>query len=219
LPEHQPLKTFAIGGGILVASALLVGFLIDAEGFLGNLLAEVVGLVVGILIALFVIEKAVEADRNRRWESVSEQTLKTLRLVVIRAGMDIYLQLPAPRSSAADPYSMGMAGDAMLSGALERLAELVRAEHSIADGESIEADLAAHLEVIRTAVTPSLLALDKPLLIAPIMAVEGAVLDLAHANWLYARFGGPNQVPEELSKVVAALAAIADAIDDPETGA
>jgi hypothetical protein len=196
--------------------ALLVGFTIDAKGFAGNLLAEIAGVLVSVLLAVFIVEKAVERERSRRWDLVAEQTASMLRFAVIRVGSHVYLRLPAPRSSASDPYTLGLLGDKQLSGALSQLAEDVRKEPELgSDKEGFVAGLRPHLEFIRAGIMPQLLAIGKHDLIALLAAVESAFQNLEHTLWLEARFGGPDQFQTDAATLVDALANVSRAIDEP----
>lgn len=214
--DQISLKKFTKFALAATTVVLVVGFALDAKGFSGNLLAEIAGVLVSVLLAVFIVEKAVERERSRRWDLVAEQTTSMLRFAVIRAGTNVYLQLPAPRSAAADPYTLGLLGDKQLSAALSQLAEEMRKEPELGTGkEGFVAGLQPHIEFIRAGVMPQLLAIGKHDLIARLAAVESTFQNLEHTLWLEERFGGPDQFHVDAAALIEALANLSRAIDDP----
>lgn len=204
--------------GTLAVVAMSAGFIIDAKSFAGNLLAEIAGVLTGGVLAVLIIDRAIERDRARRWDLVSEQALGTLRFVILRAGMDIYLSLPAPRPPSADPYTRGELEDKRgLTDALHELATVVRATPALGNEEELVDRLKGHLEVVHGGVLPQLLVIGTHELIARLSAVEGAFQDLEHAVWLELRFGGLDQFHIELAKVLDALANVSKQIDAATT--
>jgi len=199
---------------VVAAAAMAVGFVIDAKNFAGNLLAEIAGVLIGVVLAVLIVDRAVERDRARRWNLVSEQTLSTLRFVILRAGMDVYLSLPAPRPPDADPYTRGQFGEeGGLTNSLGELAGVVRATPELDNEEELVDKLKSHLEVIRSGVLPQLLAVGTHELIARLSAVEAAFQDLDHTVWLELRFGGLNEFHTELAKVLNTLSGVSAQLD------
>ena len=199
---------------------MIAGVCVDEAGFAGNLLAEIVGVFAGLLVVVFVVDRVVERERSRRWDLVSEKTLHTLRFVIIRAGSEIYLTLPAPRAPSADPYTLGLVGENALTGALRNLSEKVREqpepddrhredrENQVLDG------LGKHLALLRGGVMPQLLVVGEHDLVARLAALDGAFQDLEHNVWLEDRFGGLNQFQASVATVVDRLADLSEAIDE-----
>lgn len=196
---------------------MIAGLCVDAKGFAENLLAEIVGVFAGLLVVVFVVDRVVERERARRWELVSEKTLNTLRFVIIRAGSEIYLTLPAPRAPNADPYTLGLVGERALTGALRKLAEKVREQPE--PGEDHREDrvldgLRGHLAQLRGGVMPQLLVVGEHDLVARLAALDGAFQDLEHNIWLEDRFGGLNQFQASVATVVDRLADLSEAIHE-----
>lgn len=208
------LKNLAVFAVVVSAVATVVGFAIDVEAFAGNLLAETAGILLGAVLAVLIVDRAVEHDRARRWSLVADQTLATLRLVVIRAAMDVYMSLAAPRPSDADPYTLGHAGgEGQLTASLHRLADTVRADASRLDEEALVSKIRDHLQVVRGGVLPQLLAIGRQDLIARLTTLEMAFQNLENTAWLERRFGGLNQFHEDLGELLEGLAGVSEEID------
>jgi hypothetical protein len=208
------LKKLAVFAVVVSAVATVAGFAIDVEAFAGNLLAETAGILLGAVLAVLIVDRAVEHDRARRWSLVADQTLATLRLVVIRAAMDVYMSLPAPRPSDADPYTFGHAGgEGQLTTSLHRLADTVRADAGRLDEEALVSKIRDHLQVVRGGVLPQLLAIGRQDLIARLTTLEMAFQNLENTAWLEQRFGGLNQFHEDLGELLEGLAGVSEEVD------
>ena len=184
-------------------AALSAGFLIDFKGFAGNVLAELAGLLFSALVAVLVVDRLVEGDRRRRWRLVSDETLRTFQDALVRAGLEMYLRLEAPRPSPADPYTMSMLGSEALGAAFVELAAQMRSrsDSEIGEPDTWLPEVESHIRLIREGVMPRLLALGDAHVVAAAAGVEGALQDLLHAVWLAKRFGG-----EHVARAAADLA-------------
>lgn len=226
LLAHVSMKVLLVLSVMVAAAAIVTGFMLDAAGFAGNLLAEVAGLLLGVLLAVLIVDVLIERERARRWDLVAAETETNLRLAMIRAGLDVYLLLPVPRPPAADPYTMSQAGPHGLSEALRALADAVRAEPSLQRDSGatggpeplavVEA-LKPHLELIRTAVMPRLIAVGEHDLIARLAFLEGAYQELEHSAWMADRFGGWTQLAVDLGKVIDALSDVSEMTETVNT--
>jgi hypothetical protein len=214
LLERLSPKKAAVGAALVSTVALLVGFALDPEAFLGNLLAEIFGVLVSVLLAILVVERIIERERLRRWNLVSEQTTLTLRFAIIRAGVHIYLRLPAPRDPEADPHTLGLLRDKSLAYALDRLAAGVRKEHIPKIAELVT-NLGPQMQLIRSGVMPQLIAIGNHHLIARLAALESAFQDLEHTAWMTEQFGGLAQTPDDVAGLVEAMARVSEEIDEP----
>lgn len=211
--DRFSLRTLAWLSVGLTTIALVVGFAIDCEGFAGNLLAEIAGVLVGLLLAIFLVEKILDRERQDRWNRVAEQTMKTLRFALIRASTSVYLSLPTKRPPKADPYTLGLLGDNRLTDALHALAGVIRADAEFEDEEQLLDGMKSHLDLIRGGIMPQLLAIGEHDLVAELAGLEGAFQDLENTVWLQQRFGGPNRFNENLATVIDSLAAISSMIE------
>lgn len=63
---------------LIVAISMLIGFVIDVEGFSGNLLAEIAGNGIAILAGLLLIDRLLEYRRERQWVKVRNLTLQAI---------------------------------------------------------------------------------------------------------------------------------------------
>lgn len=206
-------KTAAVGAALLSVVAVLVGVAMDPEAFVGNLLAETVGVLVSVLVAVLVVERIIERERLRRWDLVSEQTTRTLRFALIRASVHVYLRLRPPRDPEADPHTLGLL-DERLTSALRRLAAAVR-KQPVADVVGLVTLLGPQMQLIRSGVMPQLLAIGDHSLIARLTALESAFQDLEHTAWMTEQFGGLAQASDDLGRLVEAMARVSEAIDEP----
>jgi hypothetical protein len=211
LKPNWSLTKFAIFAVVISALAIAAGFAIDVKAFAGNLLGETAGVLLGALLVVLIVDRAVENDRTARWGLVAEQTQDTLRLVVIRTGMDVYLALPAPRPAKADPYTLGHTGDDMqLSQSLRHLAEIVGTRPNEWSEDELVAKVRGHLQVVRGGVLPQLLAIGTQDLIARLTTLEMALQELENTAWLEHQFGGLGQFGEDLANLVNALADVSE---------
>jgi hypothetical protein len=215
--ERFSLKTIAAVATLVAVAALIAGFLLDTEGFLGNLLAETVGVLLSVLLAIFIVERVVERERAKRWDLVSDETITTLRFAVIRAGQHVYLLLPAPRDPDADPYTLGLLQRDQLTAALRQLAKNIgqsqlRIEDEVAGG------LRPHMEFIRGSVMPQLLAIGTHDLIARLAALESTFQDLEHTVWLAHQFGHLRKSSTIVANLIDALAGVSGVIDERTDG-
>lgn len=213
LAERISLKTLAILALPAAAISLLIGFCLDRKGFAGNLLAEVVGVLASVLLAVFVVERAVEQDRAKRWGLVSAETTTTLRLTIVRAAHSIYLVLPAPRPPTADPYTIGLLVEGRLPQTLHLLARQVEDGHLVSTGLDVVGGLEDYMALIRSGVMPQLLAIGERELVATLTALENAYQELVHAAWLEERFGPTTGIQPATAALVDALAEVSAVID------
>jgi hypothetical protein len=216
LTARISLKTLAILALPVAAICLLIGFCLDSDGFAGNLLAEVVGVLASVLLAVFVVERAVEQDRANRWGLVSAETTTTLRLTVVRAAHFIYLMLPVPRPPNADPYTIGLLVEGRLPQTLQLLAHQVREGQINAAGSDVVAGLEDYMALIRSGVMPQLLAIGERELVATLSALENAFQELVHAVWLEDRFGPTTGIQPATAELVEALAEVSAVIASKE---
>jgi hypothetical protein len=194
VPSLSKYQGFALAGLLLALGALVGGFWIDFEGFAGNALAELAGVLISVLLAVFVVDRLLEDHRATRWALVSDQTLRTLDDALVRAGLALYLQLPAPRPSSADPFTMQMTTQAQLVGAFHELSALLSSTSpdALAQVDDWVPDLGEQMRLVRDGVMPRLLALGDATLVAEVAAVEGAFQDLLHEVWVGERVGNPH---------------------------
>jgi len=212
MPARFSLRILMAVAGVVILLALIGGFALDAKGFADHLLAELVGVFGGALLAVFVVDVLVDRERTRRWDLVASETTAALRFAVIRAGLSIYLLLPAPRPSKADPYTMGLGDDDALAGALSALAELLRDSRAHTRPADAVEGLRPHLALVRDGLMPRFLTIGQHDLVARLAALEGSFQELEHAAWLDERFSSMPEPGREVADVVDALARVAEAL-------
>lgn len=180
------------GAGVVLVAAVAAGFAIDASSFESNLLAELAGAVVGIGIAILVVERILDEDRRARWNLVETQTIETLRFALVKATLPIYLHLPAPRPPEADPLSMEEAGN--LEEGMRELAGALRGHRSM-DLEptplrKMLETIAAQIEFIRDNAMQRLLTVGAdPELVKRLAMLEAVYERLDYDAWLEEKLG------------------------------
>lgn len=68
-----------IGIAVVAVATGVAGFLVDSQGFLGNLLAETTGIFAGILIALLIVERYADYHKEKQWDKVRKLTYNSIR--------------------------------------------------------------------------------------------------------------------------------------------
>lgn len=208
-----PRWTVVAAAGVALALAT-AGTALDRTAFAGNVLSELLGAFVGVVVALTLIERLVRRTRQRRWEIVSGQTYATLQWVLVKASLRLYMVLPAPRPVDADPFSGREVGSlatslAALARALANYAEDVYEDFDTrATVDAVEGDF----EAVRQTLMPRLLALgDEPELIERLATLEQRVVTLDYDAWLDERFGVPSHLfVQDVSVCVDAMQAVAE---------
>jgi hypothetical protein len=71
-------KLFILICIILALIISIIGFSIDFKGYLGNILAEIAGLLISVLVALLIVDRYTEYQRKKRWERVRKLTHQAL---------------------------------------------------------------------------------------------------------------------------------------------
>jgi hypothetical protein len=186
--------------------------MLDVKSFAGNALAEFAGAILSVLAAVLVLDRLVENDRRRRWNLVAEETVETLRLALIRAGVAMYLRLDAPRPPSADPFTMAIAGPEELVRALRELGGRLRGRRDTQLGEPDEwlPEVEEQIRLIREGVMPRLLAIGDEDIVAAVAGVEGRFEELLYAAWAADRFGGEHiaAASAQLSEAMGQAAAV-----------
>jgi hypothetical protein len=213
----------SFGWRVYYAGAALAGFVIvgglalDAKGFAGNLFAEAAGVIASAVLALFLVDRLVAADRRARWQLVAETTTETLRSHVVRTALSLYVYLPAPRPVDADPFVMDSAGE--LSVGLEKLAaELRRVSELPFPPAASAADVAdavvSNTRLIAEVVLPRFMAIGaEPGVVAPIFGLDRSVGKLDYHASLADTFGLPaNTLFTDMADVVDDLRKIVEAL-------
>lgn len=206
-----------VAGAALAGFALGGGFALDAKGFLGNLFAEVAGVLASALLALFLIDRLVAADRKARWKRVEEATTETLRSHIVRAALSLYVYLPAPRPVDADPFLMDSAGELAVS--LEKLAAELRRMSDLpfppsASVAEVAEAVMSSTRFIGEVVLPRFMSLGvEPGVVAPMARLDRSVGKLDYHASLEDTFGlPPSTLFTDMADVVDDLRNIVEAL-------
>jgi hypothetical protein len=207
----------AVGSGLIVTSGLAMGFKIGLNGFGSNVLAELIGVVAGIGVAILVVERLLDRDRRSRWRLVEVETIETLRFALVKAALTLYLHLPAPRSTTAHPYVMHKQG--RLDEGLQNLtAELRDYEAEVFTSDSFRElldSVAPYLNFVRDSVMQRLLTVGPdPELIKRLAMLESTFEDLDFHAWLDDRLKSrPGQPMRRMAKLVDSMRDVVAYID------
>lgn len=206
--------------GLAVATVVLgclVGLMLGGGAFGANVAAELIGVLAGVAVALVVVDQLVERERLARWRLVAGETESTLRFAMVKAGLELYMLLPAPRPSDVDPFSSDLADE--LPRAFRRLSQELRdmasSENAIEDAPPLMLDIVRpHVELIRDAVMPRLLIIgpDRDL-IRRLASMEAAFENLGYEAWLDNRFGLPSELADAICGLVDTFAEIAERLE------
>jgi hypothetical protein len=211
-----------LGALLVLLCSLAAGFAIDPSNFGSNVLAELAGAVVSIGVAIWVVERLLEQDRRQRWSLVEEQTIRTLRLAIVKGALPLYLHLPAPRPSDADPYMNDGAG--RLGDALGNLGKALR-EHRAEDLRpdplrDVLRQIGTHMDFIRDVVMQRLLTVaPDPELIRRLTMLDATYEDLDLDAWLEEQFGSrTDQTTQRMAELAVSMSEVAAYLDRLETG-
>ena len=211
---RRKLLVLAVSGA---SAGCLLGLVVGGGAFAENVAAELIGVLAGVALALVVVDRLVERERLARWRLVAGETENTLRFAMVKAGLELYMLLPAPRPGDADPFSSDLTGE--LPCAFRRLSQELRAmagsENAVEDAPPLMLDIVRpHVEVIRDAVMPRLLTIgpDREL-IRRLARMEAAFENLGYEAWLDNRFGLPSELADAACGVVDAFAEIAERLE------
>lgn len=85
---------------LITAMFILIGFFIDTKGFSGNLLAELAGNGIAILVGLLLIDRFLEYRRQKQWTKVRKLTIRAIavHLCDIASTLHIYFPIGDHRS-------------------------------------------------------------------------------------------------------------------------
>src|SRR4051812_26119484 len=95
--------TIVLGG--ITVGALAAGFLLGLDGFGGNVLAELAGVALSVLIAYTLVEALLARQQREQWAAVSAATARSIRNRVDGVAFDFYTVDSAPSSwlKASEP--------------------------------------------------------------------------------------------------------------------
>lgn len=159
---------------VLAIIAVVVGFVASPDGFLGNLLAEVAGIFVGIALALTIAESLTRRRHHEQWARVRRQTLRSLCGYIESIAFDFAMSLPdQPLDVRTNAHWIDYPSAAEVEGAcrglrsledqLSRDAEAManRSDLDESSSKSLLEETDANLLAIRDILAPRILSLDE----------------------------------------------------------
>jgi hypothetical protein len=83
--------------GILIASIIItIGLLIDFKGYLGNILSEIAGMIIGVLVALSLVDRFIDMQTKKRWEKVRFLTHRSISHHLNNILLELLNHFPIP---------------------------------------------------------------------------------------------------------------------------
>jgi hypothetical protein len=118
---------------IVVVALVGAGLLISPQSFAENLLAESVGVVVSVVIALALVERLLERERARQWQDVRALVLRAIWAHIADFAFECALTIPRLDAGVEDDYRLLSTHDfemptAESAAALERLRKRLQNE-------------------------------------------------------------------------------------------
>ena len=95
-------KSFVILGVLIVLIIITIGFAIDFKGYLGNILSEIAGLIISILVALLLVDRFTEIQREKRWHKVHNLTHRSISHHLSNVLLELFNYFPMPDHYSAD---------------------------------------------------------------------------------------------------------------------
>jgi hypothetical protein len=95
-------KHFVILCVLLVLIIIVTGLTIDFKGYLGNILAEIAGLIISILVALLLVDRFTEIQRKKRWQKVRNLTHRSISHHLSNILLELFNHFPLPDHSVAN---------------------------------------------------------------------------------------------------------------------
>jgi len=154
--------------------AIAVGFVVSPDGFVGNLIAELTGILVGVALALTIAEELSRRRHHEQWARVRRQTLRSLCGYIETVALDFAMALPeAPLDVRTNAHWMDYPQVAEVKAASEGLRDLEAQLKEKASELSDQADLSKsssrtlfdetnqNLLAIRDVIAPRILMLDE----------------------------------------------------------
>lgn len=88
---------------LITAVSILIGLVVDTKGFPGNLLAELAGNGIAILVGLLLIDRFLEDRREKQWAKVRKSTIGAIAAHLCDIASTLYIYFPV-----GDHKSMGV---------------------------------------------------------------------------------------------------------------
>jgi len=95
-------KYFIILCALLALIIIVTGLTIDFKGYLGNILAEIAGLIFSILVALLLIDRFSEIQRKKRWHKVRDLTHRSISHHLSNILLELFNHFPLSDHSSAN---------------------------------------------------------------------------------------------------------------------
>jgi hypothetical protein len=148
---------------VVVVIASAVGLLIDVKGFLGNILSEIAGIFASIIIALLIVDRYIEYQKEQQWARVRNLTYAAIVGHLCDLATETLIYFPVKDHRLMTPIIEGRdrPNPATIT-AMAKLASLLRQLSSAISNEKSTSDLAVEfyravkwdLDQIQNVLTP-----------------------------------------------------------------
>jgi hypothetical protein len=148
---------------VVIVMATIVGFSMDGKGFLGNLLSETAGIFASIIIALLIVDRYTEYQKQQQWARVRNLTYTAIVAHLCDLTTEMFIYFPVKDHRPMTPIIEGrdrpnpatITAMTNLASQLRRLPNVVSTEKSTSDltvefYEAVKWDL----DQIRDVLTP-----------------------------------------------------------------
>lgn len=81
---------------VLALIFIVIGFLFDVKDYSINILAELAGLFIGIIVAILLVDRLTENQRKKRWARVRELTHRTIAHHLSNIILELFNHFPLP---------------------------------------------------------------------------------------------------------------------------
>lgn len=92
-------KTFILIFALLALIFIIVGFSVDKKGYTSNILAEIAGLFISVVVAILLVERFTEGQRKKRWERVRKLTHRSISHHLSNILLELFNHFPMPDHS------------------------------------------------------------------------------------------------------------------------
>lgn len=124
-----------VGAGVVAAGLFIYGLIDNTEGFFGNAVAEVAGLLLGVILSVLVIQTVLDQRQRAAWVRVQEQ----LHVAVCEQVLEIAQLVDSALAQAGQPGAGAGIGPDDIDEPIEKVVEGL---------EALQADLAAGTDLL-----------------------------------------------------------------------
>lgn len=100
MKKYISLKTFILSLTTLALVLIISGFFYDTKGFVSNILAEITGLFLGIVVAILLVDRITENQRKKKWERVRQISHRTIAHHLNNIVLELFNHFPLTKNNS-----------------------------------------------------------------------------------------------------------------------